>query len=121
MASITRFCNVNQITCEEDKEEPETVKEDELKEEDNAKEPLAVALEAIVHEEVEHGISVDGNESNRKGEDVVEVVNGEEVARGCVAEQQEDQVDCQEEELVGQEDMGHEGHQGKPDKIVCSI
>ena len=97
-------------TCEEDEEQSKTVEEDELKQEDNAKEPveglhyidygdfcnrprrsnqllmmvivlrsmmlngsviasygedkpLAVAFKAVVHEEVEHCVGVDGQEA----------------------------------------------------------
>ena len=42
--------------------------------------PFAVALQAVVHEEVEDGVRVDGDQPHGEGQHVVEVVQGKEVA-----------------------------------------
>ena len=42
-------------------------------------EPFAVALQAVVHEEVENGVRVDGDQPHGEGQYVVEVVQGKEV------------------------------------------
>ena len=42
--------------------------------------PFAVALQAVVHEEVEDGVRIDGDQPHREGEYVVKVVQGKEVA-----------------------------------------
>ena len=49
--------------------------------------PFAVALQAVIHEEVEDGVGIDGDESDREGEEVVEVVQGEEVAGWLVPDE----------------------------------
>ena len=67
-------------TCQEDEEKSETVKENELEEQDDAEEPLGVPREAVIHYEVEHSVGVDGSETHREGEDVVEVVQGKELS-----------------------------------------
>ena len=54
--------------------------------------PFAVALQAVVHEEVEDGVRVDGDQPHGEGEYVVEVVQGKEVAGRMVP------VDHQHEE-----------------------
>lgn len=101
-------------TCQEDKEQSQTVKEDELEKEDDAEESFAVAFEAVIHEKVEHGVAVDADEADGEGHDIVEVVKCEEVARVLVADDEEQDVHREDEELVGQEDVGHEGHKGEP-------
>ena len=49
--------------------------------------PFTVALQAVIHEEVEDGVGVDGDEADGEGEDVVEVVQGKEVAGWFVPDQ----------------------------------
>jgi len=109
-----RDASQHSSSCEEDEEESEAVKEDELKEQDNAKEPFAVALQTIVHEEVEHGVGVDCKEANWEGEDVVEVVKVKETTRGLMSNCEEGEVDDEEDDLVAEQHVGHEGDQGKP-------
>ena len=62
-------------------------------------EPFAVALQAVVHEEVEDGVRVDGDQPHGEGQYVVEVVQGKEVAGRMVPvdHQHEDNRD----EIVG--------------------
>ena len=90
-------CLVSQLsanTCQEDEEKPETVKEDEFNQKNNAKKPFAVALQAVIHNEVEHGVGVYGNETNREGDDVVEIVKGNKVARRMISNNKHCKINC---------------------------
>ena len=51
---------------------------------DDDSEPFAVTLQAVIHEEVKHGVGVDGDQPDGEGEDVVQVVKGKEVPRWLV-------------------------------------
>lgn len=79
-------------TCQEYEKQPQTVEEDELKKQNNAKKPLVVSLETIIHDEVEHGVAIDCKESNRKCNYVMEIIISNKVARWNIADAKKEQI-----------------------------
>ena len=98
-------------TCQEDEEKPCAVKEDKFQKKDDTNEPLGVAGHDLVHDEVEHGVEVDGDEAHGDAEDVVDVVQAEEVSAGGVAHQQVDDLHAEDEGLVEQQQLRCQHHQ----------
>ena len=79
-------------TCQEYEEQSQTVKEDELKKENNSKKPLAVSLKTVIHDKVKHGVAIDCKESNWECNDVMEIIISNEVARRNIANTKKDQI-----------------------------
>ena len=73
------------LTCQKYEEQPRAVKENELHQQDDSYEPLAVPGHHVVHHEVEHGVEVDGYQAHGNTNDIVEVVETDEVSTGLVS------------------------------------
>ena len=61
-------------TCQKYEEQSGTVEQDELHQEDDPDEPLAVASHHVVHDKVEHGVEVNGDETHRNTDHIMKVV-----------------------------------------------
>ena len=101
-------------TSQEDEEEPETVKEYELHQEDGPKESLCIAMETFSNDRHEYVEAVDTKETRGDTENVVNIINTEIIACRGVAKKEVDQINCKDESLDTEEDAGAHHHQGQP-------
>ena len=72
-------------TCQKDKEQPHAVKKYELNKQNNTNKSLCVINHDLVHDKVEHGVEVDGDEANWNTNDVMEIINGNKITTGLIA------------------------------------
>ena len=70
----------NSLTCQKDEEKSCAIKKDELEEQNDTNEPLALTLHHLVHDNIEHGVEVDCEETNRDSNDIVKIVNIEKIS-----------------------------------------
>ena len=75
----------NSLTCQKDEEKSCAIKKDELEEQNDTNEPLTLTLHHLVHDNIEHGVEVDGYQAHGNTNDIVEVVETDEVSTWLVS------------------------------------
>lgn len=94
--------------CQENKEKPQTIKQYKLDQQNKSEELLSVARKTFADDEHDHVVAVDGQKAHRKGNNIVEIVKGEEVPRRLVTNEEKSDINCKNGYLVAEEQAWYE-------------
>ena len=99
------------FTCQEYEEESGAVKQNKLQQQDDTNEPLAVSLQHLVHDDVEHGVEVDGDEANWDADDVMKIINGNKITTRLIANNNVDYLNTKNQYFVEEQQFWSQNHE----------